>query len=285
MSSQLPQEDAIRKYLLGVLREPELSEVEEKLLSSTEFSETAEMIEDEIIEQYLDGALDERDSRAVKTHFLRPPAHRQKLRFARMLRHRLEDQDTVLPDVKNGSKVRPPQPHRFLWSYGTAITAALLAVTSLTLGVIDVSLKNSLEGIKKQEKLLQAQLDQARSAVSPLVSLELRPGLTRGSGSAIPKATAQMTTLVIRIDLVLPSAASGSFRARLVNDKGEEIWSLAGLEPIPSPPKSRLVFDIPVQGIGPGAYSLVVSLEQNPASAISYPFDIELQSSGDFQQH
>src|SRR5437899_4121420 len=93
METGLPEETNIREYLLGRLQQdtPELSErLEERLLADDDFSRTVDLVEDEIIEEYLEGTLDAADKQTVEQHFLRPPERQKKLRFARLLHHHLE---------------------------------------------------------------------------------------------------------------------------------------------------------------------------------------------------
>src|SRR6478752_4605262 len=108
MNQKITQEEIIRKYLLGTLSEPELSEIEQELFFNEELSRAADLIEDEIIEQYLDQELDARERKAVKTHFLRPPARRQKLDFARLLRHRFESTASSNSSVAPEPSLPPP---------------------------------------------------------------------------------------------------------------------------------------------------------------------------------
>ncbi len=273
MEQKLPEEDIIRRYLLGALREPELSEIEQKLLSSEELSQTADLIEDEILEQYLDGDLDERDKRAVESHFLRPPAHREKLRFARLLRHHFELESPVAEPVP-AKLLPPPVPPRYVWTYGGAVAAGLLAVVSGYLIVAQHNLKKDLADSQKSQEVLQATL--ARTASSP-VALELKPGMSRSigfanSGNSVPLATIRPSTRLFKVDLILPKTSAASFQVRLLDEKtGSEVWSKSGLNPVPGEP--RLLFEMPTQGIRSGPYELVVGPVSNKGTQVRYPFD------------
>jgi hypothetical protein len=271
MEQKLPDEDIIRQYLLGSLREPELTEIEEKLLSSDELSETAGVIEDEIIEQYLDGDLGERDKKAVETHFLRPPAHREKLRFARLLRRRFEVGSRGAETVRH-KVVLPPVPPayswRHAWRYVGAVAAVLLAAVSVYWIMTQYRAKKEV-----------AENPPQHAVVPPsAVALELKPGIARGShlapngGNAVPTATIQPSTRFLKVDLVLPKASAASFRVRLLDEKtGSEVWSQSGLKPVAGEP--RLLFEMPTQGIKSGPYTLVVGSGSNKGSQVKYPFD------------
>src|SRR5260370_33225126 len=100
MKSSIPDRSLIRQYLLGRLDESkELeNEVSEGILFNDDVSEMADSIEDEIIEEYLDGTLDSADKIAVDKYFLRPGERREKLRFIRLLQHHFETtQDDLSP--------------------------------------------------------------------------------------------------------------------------------------------------------------------------------------------
>src|SRR6201987_1936915 len=98
MKSNLPDRSLIREYLLGRLdNEKELEEqLSHDIFSNDELSEMVESIEEEIIEDFLDGTLDSADKDAVNRYFLRPPERREKLRFARLLQHHFEEQNELV---------------------------------------------------------------------------------------------------------------------------------------------------------------------------------------------
>ncbi|SRR6266550_395405 len=74
MKSNLPDRGLVREYLLGRLDDKK--EIEDHLsdgiLFNDELFEKVESIEDEIIEEFLDGTLNSADKKAVDEYFLRP---------------------------------------------------------------------------------------------------------------------------------------------------------------------------------------------------------------------
>jgi hypothetical protein len=288
MEQKLPEEDIIRKYLLGTLREPELSQIEQKLLSNQELSQTADVIEDEIIEQYLDGSLDDLDKKAVETHFLSPPAHRQQLHYARLLRHHFALQTPAEAEVPKRLRPDPVRRLPSLWTYGGAAAAVVLAISTVHLSLVETDLKKTVAESQKSQAVLQADLARARDQVATLEErlqtqptssvpiLQLRPGVVRSSGGVIPKAMTRAGTDLIKVDVLLPEGASGLFQASLhdvTGGKDREVWWQEDLQPVPAPPLSRLRFYLPAQALKSGSYNLVVSPESNGAPAEVYPFD------------
>ena len=289
MDQKLPEQEVVRRYLLGTLREPELSEIEQKLLSSEELAQTAELIEDEIIEQYLDGDLDQRDKRAVETHFLRPPAHQDKLRFARLLRHHFAQKPAMEPAPARVSHL-PVPPARRLWTYGAAAAAVLLGTSSIYLGWVDHDLKKKVAASQESQAILQADLTKEREysaslqeklhtlQTSFIVVLNLKPGVSRSGGASIPRAKIQPGTDLIKVDLILSYAAKDSFRVSLRDvNRAKEIWSQTGLTAIAAPPRSRLIFYLPATALKSGPYDLIVSSESKPNQSETYPFDADVK--------
>ena len=103
MKSNLPDRSLIREYLLGRLdNEKELEEqLSHDIFSNDELSEMVESIEEEIIEDFLDGTLDSADKDAVNTYFLRPPERKEKVRFARLLRNHFEEQHQLVGTISD----------------------------------------------------------------------------------------------------------------------------------------------------------------------------------------
>src|SRR6516225_677122 len=91
MNGSLSTEHAIRQYLLGKLNDQDGLEdsLSLQILTDDELSEIADVIEDEIIEDYLDGTLSATDKKAVEEYFLSPVERKEKLRFAKLLRDHL----------------------------------------------------------------------------------------------------------------------------------------------------------------------------------------------------
>jgi hypothetical protein len=256
MKSSLPDSSLIRQYLLGRLDENiELeSDLSERILFSDDLSDIVDSIEEEIIEDYLDGVLNSVDKNAVDKYFLRPPERREKLRFAKLLRHELHNTN---PDAF----VRPP----IVWSsyfktYGQVAALILLSVLGL-LYVSGVRKRQArLEGELSQERQRSASVERKEQLSSSLMALTLVSDRSRAAGAQIPHLEVTPSTERIIVDIALQGSPSGSYDVVLETKDGKgPIWS-ARLLPIMSPSgDARLVFDIPLRGIESDIYSFVVS--------------------------
>jgi hypothetical protein len=144
MKSVVPDRGLVREYLLGRLDDKK--ELEEQLSReicvNDDLSEMVESIEEEIIEDFLDGALDPADKDAVDGYFLLPPERKEKLRFARILRHHFERRQDLVNtrrETFGSANVRPESidsrsphfGHSHLRKYGELAALVLLTVAGV----------------------------------------------------------------------------------------------------------------------------------------------------------
>jgi len=267
MKKSLPEPNLIREYLLGRLDDQsELeAEISEQILSNDDLAELVESIEDEIIEEYLDGTLDGADRKSVEGYFLQPPERKQKLRFSRVLRGYFETKqsDSIDPVVGHWARFRP---------YYPAIALVLVVIVGLAY----------ISRIRQKEATLEAQLRQERAHSEDLVQSAPLPapappaatvftlvlGQTRASGTPIPHIQIAPSTKRIIVEIVVehPAATGSPYDVRLESSEtGTMIWS-AQLLPIVSAESGRFVFDVPKEHLNSGAYTFTVSATHSPAA-------------------
>lgn len=80
------EQERVRLYLLGQVPPDELAPLEERLLTDSPFYEELLIVEDELIDEYLNDELSQAERENFETHFLAPPERRQKVGFARTLK-------------------------------------------------------------------------------------------------------------------------------------------------------------------------------------------------------
>jgi hypothetical protein len=274
MKRNVPDRGLVREYLLGRLDDK--NELEEQLSReicvNDDLSEMVESIEEEIIEDFLDGALDPADKDAVDGYFLRPPERKEKLRFARILRHHLEQRQDLVntrTETFGSANVRPESidyrsphfGHSHLRNYGELAALVLLTVA----GLIYIS------GIRKNQARLEGQLAQEREqsatvakeaqvSQASMVALTLVSDRSRGDGTQIPNIEIKPSAQRIVVEIALPGRSPGPFDVMLeARGKNQPIWAARLLPLVSASGDARLVFDIPVQGVASDVYSFVVS--------------------------
>jgi hypothetical protein len=274
MKSDVPDRGLVREYLLGRLDDK--TELEEQLSReiclNDDLSETVESIEEEIIEDFLDGTLDPADKDAVDGYFLRPPERKEKLRFARLLRHRFEQrQDLVNTRKETFDSADVPQARldyrpanlgrSHFRTYGELAAFLLLTVA----GLIYIS------GIRKNQARLEGQLAQEREqsatvakeaqvSQASMVALTLVSDRSRGDSTQIPNIEIKPSAERVVVEIALPGHSPGPFDVLLEErGKNQPIWTARLLPLVSASGDARLVFDIPVQGVASDVYSFVVS--------------------------
>ncbi len=102
MKNKIGDSAVLRDYLLGLLKDdPVLSRIEKQLISDDEVADMISTAENELIEDYLDGALGTEESRQFARHFLASPERKQQLRLTKNLRKYSMQAEAIKP-VKRG---------------------------------------------------------------------------------------------------------------------------------------------------------------------------------------
>jgi hypothetical protein len=293
MKSSLPNRSLIREYLLGRLdNEMEIEEhLSNDICSNDELAEMVESIEEEIIEEFLDGTMDSADKDAFNTYFLRPPERKERLRFARLLRNHFEEQHKLVATlsdmrplaytnaVQDSSDRRAPIPWWFHFkTYGQLTALVILGIGCLLY----------ISALQKKEAGLESQLAQERehsaSLVkeapifqSSLIPLTLVTDRSRGDDTRIPHIEIKPSTRRIIVDIALQGHSPGPFDVHLETKAGNgPIWSARLLPLVSSSGDTRLVFDFPTQGMESGVYSFLVS-SPLPGSGSGKHYDFQVQ--------
>ncbi len=289
MKSSHPNENIIRQYLLGKLNDQK--ELEEELSKQMFFdddlSQMVDSIEDEILDEYLDGALNPADMQAVKEYFLCPQERKDKLQFARVMRRYFETTQT--PQAR--TQMAPP-PWREI-SAGHAVllrSHARTYVEIAALFLLSVSCLLYIGHVRRQlysssaenQKSLQ-RLAEERQRFEGLENqmAELLPvGLTLAdersrsvlrAADVNPPGTKPSTKhlvikpsmYVIKVEIALEGAPLGHFDVALETPTGgAPLWSKAD---VPSSTEGVLTFNMPLQGLQAGPYAIAVRPHEKPS--------------------
>ena len=264
MKHLVTDRNLVRQYLLGKLDEQTELEntLSEDILFNDEMMEVIDEIEEEIIEEYLDGSLVSADRNAVDKYFLQAPERKEKLRFARLLRtycerkpdhsFRTNHQHLMMPLATRASHFR---------SYTSIAALLLIGISSLVyvleLRRSEVRLKHELA---EERAHIVSGAKQAELVEPTMIPLTLVADRSRGAGVKNPQVEIRSSTQRIIVDIALQAGASGSYDVRLEPRGGRGAFWSARLLPLMSPTgDARLVFDLPTRGIESNVYSFVVS--------------------------
>ncbi|SRR6266851_474948 len=292
-----PDRELLREYLLGRLDDDEAAElkISESILIDEELAEVAESVEDEILEEYVDGTLHSADRKAVEEYFLRPPERQRKLRFIETIERHFAGK--LQPALEGGgilAKERPQGIHpgrgdsdRFawwrdpLWAYGQVAAVILFGVGAASYVAVmqhkETVLQQDLAQEKVRSSILMKQVSQLQP---PIVVLSLVTSRPRGANEReeMPRLDIKPSTERIVVEVEVQHLQAGAYKVRL-EAQGDEapIWAATLLPIVSDNGDARLVFDLPVKQLRSGVYSLAVSEPAGNGEAKHYDFEATME--------
>jgi len=280
MDENVPNDATIRSYLLGQMEsEVLIDRIDELMLDSEEFSENVDVIEDEIIEEYVEGTLSPAEKEAVESHFLRPQERQRKLQQARLLSRCFAAAERKYPEkARKASKERYlpfsvlSQPRlQFSMYVGTAAIVLLTLLSGYLFwsrrqlqAEVFRSNENLAQeherssGLSQQSPPLAAQTSAVMFAPAPSVLLSLvQPGLRRGDAT-LPELTIGAATRNIHVEIAIPPPGGGEYNVRL-ETAGTAAWHKDRIQALSAPYGAILMYDVPAQVFAGGESSFVIS--------------------------
>jgi len=240
-----------------------------------------ELIEDEILEDYLDGNLRNNEKLAVEQHFLRPPERQRKLWFIRLLRGHLSKEERH----QRRSRWFPPPYLQIHWKTFGGF-AALLFI-SIFLGTYAIQLRLELQAQKDSSEKESREITRLQQEITALrntgttsqsdtkeryLAVNLVPG-NRGDTSANEDIRFDSGQRGLEIHVPSIQKSIHSYKAVLQNAGEEPLWSSTDVKPDES--GREVVIKIPGT-LPPGSYSLVLSSNATPTSPVQkhHPFRV-----------
>jgi hypothetical protein len=163
-------ETLIRQYLLAALTEEEREQVEARLMVDNDFFQQINLIEDELVDEYLDQVLSPQERQRFEETFLGAPERQHKLRFAKALR--VYTANTARVSALEVKRERAPwwQPILALLNPPRPILAYSLGTAVLALAVGGPWMLIRMAGQERRIEALQAQLQSGEASESRLRS-------------------------------------------------------------------------------------------------------------------
>jgi hypothetical protein len=290
-------EATLRRYALGGLDEEARAGLEQQLVTEPDVFEVLGVVEDELIEEYLDGTGTVLDRGAFERHFLTSPQRQARLRLARSLRKH----------ASRGMAAAPARPQSVStsraarWQPAWLGLAAALAVslagnvwlvsrpevrpaptpTVATLSTPQTPDQPSVALQREREERSTAEvrvaaLEESLRRSRSSVSFVLAAGALRGAGSA-QRIVVPSDVMLVRLRMELPGDDYPLYRAVLVNDAGEELWSGSKLRAETESGHVFVVATVTPDRLPRGDYQVKLSglTSTGDAEAVgSYPFRV-----------
>ncbi len=274
MKQRADSEKLMIRYLLGDVPEDEQIRIEERFFTDDEYFEQLLALEDDLIDDYVNGELTDRERKQFEEYFLAPPTRRQRVEFAKTFMRA----GSLLPlaEIAMPGEARPePVPWwrtvMVFWRAQSLLRRfALAASVVLALGgswlIVDtMRLRNQVEQLQAEE--FQRDVKAIISA-PPRDSLAfaLFPGRTRdieGTNRFVIPQDADS----VQLRLYLPAVAAGvtdppsRYRAVVRTAEGNEVWSQDGLEAQRTGLREEaiVILDLPTPILPEGDYIITLS--------------------------
>jgi len=288
MNETLDERDTLRKYLLHELGEAEQERLEERLLTDKEFSRHVAMAQNDLIDDFVTGALSKHDLECFRKYFMTTPARLQKVNFATALdRYVTEKTATAerVPTVGAGIVERV-----LAFSRARSLKIALsVAGCLLIFGIAFFALRpgwfrpvggqdfgQEFVRINHAQEMGPLQLSELRRSSANTPTLTLRQNLVReDAGSRKVEITAGVT--FIRLLLEVTSGLSDSYQAVLQTADGRDIAHVEGLKAREEDGAWFVVVNVPAVPSVRGDYQVRLFRIGDDGRAISaglYPFQV-----------
>jgi hypothetical protein len=235
----------IRNYLLGVLPEAERDSFEQSYLEDETLFQELEEIEDELIDDYVNGSLSGADTARFEQYFLRSPGRGEKLAFARaMTEHAVAWKDkqqglgsaqVEVPEGEQASSVAKVLPFK-TWSrpvpawrqWGAIAAAVLIAIGSGVLWLRNRELRRELLSANADTARLQTEANndaaRANEANQKLESEKVRSAELAERTGELEKMLAQLqsvrkaaVSVFVGLEYLVRSARGGESKVKTVN--------------------------------------------------------------------
>lgn len=268
MESKMVSPDIAKSYLLGELDTDARQRLEETLMVDERHYEELLIAEDELIDRYLSGGLDEQEQERFLQHFLITQGRRQKLDFARTFRAYAKEHAPQLSGAEANAKE-----HRSVWVRLLPLLAGRYN-PALRLGFAAAVLLLALTGSWVILKQWQ-QPDPTRRVGQNVLVVSLAPVLTRSGEEAKRIAiTPEVTTVQLRLEPAV--LGQESYSARLLTDEGAEVFRADALR---GEGDGSVVVTLPAELLAAGDYRLKLDGSKGDATvgAGTYYFRVARQ--------
>lgn len=245
MNGKMVSPELTTSYLLGELDPDARQHLEETLMVDEHYYEELLIAEEELIDRYLNGGLDEHERERFLKHFLITHERRQKLDFARTFRTYTRNH-TPQPTAAEGNE----KEHRSVWvrllpflagGYSPALRLTVAASVLLLVLAGTWVIWNRWP-----------RPDPSRRAGQKVLVVSLVPVLTR-SDEETKLIVIPPEVLTVRLRLEPAVLGQESYSAKLLTDEGAEIYRADALI---AEGDGSVVVTLPAESLVAGDYSL-----------------------------
>ncbi|MGB7926470.1 MAG: hypothetical protein WCF57_24745 [Pyrinomonadaceae bacterium] len=243
MEQHTEDQKTIRRYLLGELAEENRRQLEESLLTSDQLYEELLIVEDELVDEYAAGLLDERERARFESHFLATPDRVRKLRFAKAFKKHVAASTARESPAATNDEPQPASWKQWLPAFlhtRNPILSFALATALLLIAVV---------GFR------QFMHSYGDTSPSNFYAVTLTPGVVRDAGE-MKRVAIPSTADGAQLRLELATDDYQSYRAALQTDAGREIFARDSLKSETTGDGKFVVLSLPSKLLTDGDYQV-----------------------------
>lgn len=226
MNKEVMTDALLREFLLGKLHDNERDRIESLFLTDADVREQLLVVEQELIEDYLEDSLTGDDRERFLARFAKTEEQRQQLRITR----------AIIDHATASSLAKSASTSTSLWSrlsksYFKPVIFVPVAALIVVAFIVAIVWRNGSEE-KRRHLAIEQQLAQLNSPASlrevpgDLATLELRPGTLRGAeAQAELKRSSESKVFELRLPWI-QKEVSENYQAELRRVGGDETFSI-----------------------------------------------------------
>lgn len=264
-------EPTLRKYLLGNASEVEENEIGVRMITDEDFVAFLEHVENELLEDHLDGVLTPIEQNFFNENFLVSERRRSLLREVRSLRAEARDPVPQLPPNVTVFKKRPA----FLSLFARPLLAGAAAMAILAgFFVCFIYFREARSPLEIEYAALNKRDLGDPNRTQSLFAFNLTPGNLRDTSGAAVYSASKMTDPVL-FRLALSSAETEGAEVPIsIERSGRKVFHLSNARVFRNPFGMELRFLAPKEILPPGQYQ--VALESGGRfSGVYFQFRVE----------
>jgi type II secretory pathway component PulM len=291
MMQKREEHELIRRYLLGDLHEKQQDEIEEQLLTDEELQAQLLEAEDNLIDDYVSGALPEGEGKLFKRNFLLTPERLHKLRLSQALLNYAEVNVAKTQVVAEGlvSTTFWQKPWQFVQRYRLALAiSATIILLLVGYGVWSTyrqwQAETYLAELRSQRAKVERDLaklnaGQPAEPQGSIKTLDLNQLLIRDTGENRLAVITQGIN-ILQLRLQLDEDKFSAYQAVVETDEGSGLYSVNNLM-VKSIDGNKVIFlNLPGRLLPTGNYQIHVSgiiAGKEPVDIGIYPFQVVLR--------
>jgi hypothetical protein len=259
----------LRQFVLGSLDDPRRLDIEERLITEPDTFEALELVEAELMEDYVEGRLPRPDRQAFEDHFLTTSERCQQADLLRLLVERVPVQPAQAAERSRVTQRWDAWRLPPLWTGLLAASLCAAVTTAAWLSVRQADLRHEITVLRAEQALQHATppsaaalsaVDNAPSTPAPmaLLTVPLIPGMLRDGGT-LARVEVPQQAQAVRFRLALTGPGYRSYRAVFYDADAEELWAASNLHVASGDASKSLTVVVPSELLRRGDYEIRLS--------------------------